>query len=805
MLKIKKIKVENFRGLRLPLEIEFLKGGNYTSAILYGRNGTGKSSIVDAWEWLNSFEIQQLSREGVTFLDFPHRASHGNNCYISVDFHHSSINNVKAQFNPKKISTPILSGQYEEFKSHSLYPNYLRYSDLQAFVYKTKAERYKFITKFFGLERFTILQDTIQTSYNRLSSSLKDNESTFELNKAEINKIIRLATIEEASIITYLNQIATRYNINTISQFKNSEEIKIALAKIISTNPVAKELSEWKSFQLRQNQFYPISNPNKSCQDLENTFSDLKRNEENIKQLILSDLYESALEVIPKLDDKNQCPVCDNKYNGDLLDFVKNKYDQLEALNKKKNEFETKKIALDQYFTGLAKKIGIIQAESSLPVNTKLKSFFEKIAIVNDSLQTIISTIKKQIKDLKKIEISSDPAILNISEIIKNQADDQKIVSEKINELSKDEKTKTLAQDFSNVDQIIKNFKYYSINKKKIEYLNGIIVNLNSLFTLLTTYIQTTVQTTFSAISNDVVDCFNELEATNPFIKNPQIKLITGKDKAVELEIEFVSEKIIPAFKILSESQVNSFGLAIFLSAVNNFNKDFKFFILDDVVNSFDCFKRPRVSQLIAKKFKDFQVLIMTHDQIFFDTIQRDFPTWQRYKFMSWDFTAGPRYRLSQNYIEEIKEYLDDDKPLTAGQTLGRYIEWTLGAINESMQTPIRYRIENVYTLAEFYDPLVNRFRDKLKQTGKQHKLKAAFDEFEQGTIFRNYCVHWKNESNSFTSPEIDTILKKWIEIEKMIYCNDCKSFVKFDNQTGTEYIKCNCGKIDLKAPDYYI
>jgi len=805
MLKIKKITIENFRGLRLPLSIDFFKGGNYTSAVLYGRNGTGKSSIVDAWEWLSSFEIQQLSREGVSFLDFPHKASGGNDCSISVDFHLTSNKNIKCVFNPKRISDPTISGEYDEFKQHCTYPNFLRYSDLQSFVYKTKAERYKFIAKYFGLEKFSILQDTIQTSINRLSSNLLSFERSLARDVESINRIVKLDTIDEVKIVHYLNTIGAKYGINKVSNFKNCGEIKTSLAKIISTNPVAKELADWKGFQLKQKQFYPISDPSDNCRKLESIFTDLKKDEENIKQLILSDLYERTVEIIPKLEEKNRCPVCDNLFGGDLLQHIRRKHTNLEALNKKRNEFEAQKEALEQYFSLLSRKIAATQSEGSLKIHTALKPFFDDLLKISETIPNIVLVLRRQLRELDKIEIGSDPAIISINNIIKNQQINERLVSDKILELSKDEKTKALAQDYSNLDQIINYYKSYVINRGKVAYLTDIVSNLNQLFALLTNYIQTKIQTTFSAISTDVVECFNELETSNPYIKNPQIKLTTGKDKAVELEIEFVSEKVSPAFKILSESQVNSFGLAIFLASVKNFNNEFKFFILDDVVNSFDSFKRPRVSQLIAKKFGDFQILIMTHDQIFFDTVQRDFPAWQRYKFTSWDFTTGPRFKLSKNYTEEIQEYLDEDKPLTAGQTLGRYLEWILGVLNENLQTPIRYKIENVFTLSEFYDPLLNRLKDKLKKSGKNHILKQAFDQLEQGTIFRNYCVHWKNEANPFTTSEIDTLFKKWIEIQQMIYCDSCKSFVKYENLAGSEYIKCNCGRIDLTADAYYI
>lgn len=805
MLKIKKITIENFRGLRLPIELDFFKAKTSTSVLIYGRNGTGKSSIVNAWEWFNNSEISSLSREGVSISDYPHKASAGNDCYISIDFDHSTIKTARATFNNKKITTPTITGEYDQFKTLSTYPNYLRYSDLQEFVYKTKAERYKYIAKFFGLEKFSLLQDTLQKAINKQALNLQQHQVRLNANVVDINTITGLTTVDENLVVSFLNDIGAKHSIPAIAQFIDADLIKSALEKIVQTNPVAKELAEWKGFQLKQNLFYPISTVKVNCLALEKVFADLKKDEESIKQLILSTLYELSIEIIPKLEDKSKCPVCDKIFEGDLLEHITDKHTLLDTLNKKKIEFETKKTLLEKQFEALSKKLVSIESESSLVVLSELSAFFDDLNKISFTLPTITSTLKKQLKELTEITISKDPAISIIDNIIMNEIASKKIVSDKINLLSKDEKTKTLAQDYTNINNIISSFKNYSINNGKVTYLTDINSKLLIFFSELTTYIQSTIQSTFNTISSDVVDYFNFLESSNPFIKNPELKLITGKDKAVELEIEFVSEKVTPAFKFLSESQVNSFGLAIFLAAVKHFNSDFKFFILDDVVNSFDSFKRPKVSQLIATRFKDFQTLMITHDQVFFDTVQRDFPNWQRYKFTSWDYTTGPRFRLAKNYSEEIQEYLDEDKPITAGQSLGRYLEWTFGVLNENLQTPIRYKIENTYTLSEFYEPLLKRFKDKLKSSGKQHKLIQNFDEFEQGTIFRNYCAHWKNEANQFTSIEIDSLFKKWLEIEEMIFCDDCKSFAKLDTSTGTEYVKCNCSKLDLKTDSNYL
>ena len=806
MLKIKKITIENFRGLRLPVTIDFVKNNKATSALIYGRNGTGKSSIVDAWEWLHKSYIENLSREGVLLTDLPHKASAGINSYISVDFQHTSINNATATFNPKKITTPTTTGEYNEFKALSTYPNYLRYTDLNDFICnKRKAARYEYIAKYFGLEKFSLLQDTLQATLNKQTINLQNLEAAFVTSSNTINAVTELTTDDEATVVKFINTIAAKHKIAAITTFKQAETVKTALQKIVQKNPITKELTEWKAFQLRQNQFYPITTAKVNCTALEKLFTDLKLNEESIKQLILSSLYEQSIEVISKLEDKSKCPVCDETFDGDLLQHISAKHNSLASLNKKKTEFDTKKSLLEKQFEGISRKIAAIEAESSSVVLVAFQTFFDDLTTINSTLPNLIATLKKQLKDLTTLSISNDRAIAKIDTIISNEAASKKLVADKIAALSKDEATKTLAQDYANTSNIIDNFKSHSINKEKVTYLKSITDNLQIFFNSLTTYIQTEIQNTFTDISTDVVDYFNVLENSNPDIKNPALKLITGKDKAVELEIEFVSEKIKPAFKFLSESQVNSFGLAFFLAAVKRFNIDFKFFILDDVVNSFDSFKRPRVAQLIASKFSDFQVLMITHDQIFFDTVQRNFPEWQRYKFTKWNYTTGPTCKPSKNYLEEIQSYIDDDNAITAGQTLGKYLEWIFGMLCENMQTPIPYRIENVYTLMDFYNPLAKRFREKLKLANSQHKLNGLFDEFEIGTIFRNYCVHWKNEANPFTTDEIDAIFKKWLEIEQIIFCTSCKSFVHFEKLNSIEYVRCDCGTTNLKEQSFYL
>lgn len=62
-MKIKKLYIESFRGIPKNLELDFLnRDGEATSAIIYGDNGTGKSSIVDAIEYNLQARIERETK-----------------------------------------------------------------------------------------------------------------------------------------------------------------------------------------------------------------------------------------------------------------------------------------------------------------------------------------------------------------------------------------------------------------------------------------------------------------------------------------------------------------------------------------------------------------------------------------------------------------------------------------------------------------------------------------------------------------------------------------------------------------------
>ena len=371
------------------------------------------------------------------------------------------------------------------------------------------------------------------------------------------------------------------------------------------------------------------------------------------------------------------------------------------------------------------------------------------------------------------------------------------IVAEtKIEKLSKDIAVKTLAQDYDKVKALYTGYSRYVLLKVKKEKYELAVSSIDKICIKYVDWMQAKMMSAFDIISSDVMIYFNELEKTASHISEHTIKLNTDKNKAVELEIKFNSEVISPVYKYLSESQINSFGMAIFLAAIKNFNSNFKFIILDDVINSFDAFKRPRIIELLQVHFKDYQFLILTHDTIWYERLLKGFQNWNKLRFESWNLNHGPKVALGKSSSEQIDEYLKSDNGVLAGQLLGRYLEFSMQDYNYNLEGMLKYKPDNQYVLNELLDAMLARVSKDLKT---KHILYEKLKNFAEDSMFRNYCAHYKSPEIEFTSEEIDIIFKKWSEIESIIRCEVCSTFVR---KSGDD-IYCQCRILNMKDTKY--
>lgn len=96
----------------------------------------------------------------------------------------------------------------------------------------------------------------------------------------------------------------------------------------------------------------------------------------------------------------------------------------------------------------------------------------------------------------------------------------------------------------------------------------------------------------------------------------------------------------------LSDSQIHSVALALRLAAIKQFNTLAPIVALDDIVTSYDADHRRAIAALIFEEFKNFQVIIATHDERFFKYLKDILgeSAWHFTQIIGLEPQRGPRF-----------------------------------------------------------------------------------------------------------------------------------------------------------------
>src|SRR2546428_11041676 len=123
-------------------------------------------------------------------------------------------------------------------------------------------------------------------------------------------------------------------------------------------------------------------------------------------------------------------------------------------------------------------------------------------------------------------------------------------------------------------------------------------------------------------------------------------------------------------------------------------NKQLGFLLPDDVINSFDIDHRGRLAELLADGFSDWQLIVLTHDQQFFEHLSRRAPSWRKLEFTSWTYASGPRTTQYEttNILRNALERLESGDVHGAAAKARRALEELLQEICEALWAPLPFR-----------------------------------------------------------------------------------------------------------------
>jgi hypothetical protein len=265
--------------------------------------------------------------------------------------------------------------------------------------------------------------------------------------------------------------------------------------------------------------------------------------------------------------------------------------------------------------------------------------------------------------------------------------------------------------------------------------------------------------------------------------------------KGVELAIEFYGSRQRPPHGVLSESHLNSLAIALFLAMAESFNEQLGFLLLDDVINSFDVEHRGRLAELLAEGFSDRQLIVLTHDQQFFEHLSRRAPSWRKLEFTSWSYASGPRttqYETS-SILAVARERLATGDIQGAASKARRGLEELLQETCEALWAPLPFRrgqANDKREVGELFKGLRRALKDRAKPMLDSLEPLLKNLEADVGATL-NVEVHAGRGRSGST--EVDAALTRIEALDREWSCPACKT--RIWHRGTPEAARCRCGK----------
>ena len=245
---------------------------------------------------------------------------------------------------------------------------------------------------------------------------------------------------------------------------------------------------------------------------------------------------------------------------------------------------------------------------------------------------------------------------------------------------------------------------------------------------------------------------------------------------------------------MLSESHLNSLGLALFLAMAETFNKQIGFLMLDDVITSLDREHRGRLAKLLVDKSQGIQFIVLTHDEHFFNQISVRAPNWIKTEFTSWSYGDGPRLirHSSDRLLDQANVALGKGDRIGAAQKGRRVLEEILQEACEALEAllPFRRGVKNNQREAQ---EVMNGLRRTLRSRSRSmhRNLKPLFQSLETDLqALLNVESHANQDATS--TQEIQDALTDISELRDRVTCCKCRTRIWHFGPPDSS--RCKCG-----------
>ncbi len=803
MNKINSINIAGIRGIKDPLILNLKK----KSILLYGDNGSGKSSITDAFEWFYYDRIGHLVSEetGATkgkgalrnlFLQSSEDA------FIKIEYSKPELSSQKIINSSLRIIQTNTSEEFNKLLIASQSENLiLRYKDLVTFIVATKKEKLDKLQDIIGFKRVGEIRDLLRKNAGRIARNIR--AAQYDNKKGVQQSLIIENFGQNITSAQHFFEVANELiePLKLKIKIKSYKNIKEVLKEIESKED--REIIEKINFhsKVNENLLEIIGNINSIDTDYEAYFdsvADLKREKENVEKLqILKLLIEGQRLLQTDIIKENYCPLCQQEKNkAELILDINQRIDEFEELKEEKEKAEQQAKDLLLKIQLNARVLNVLKSEKLVKKEENKK--------IEEQIIEIVSSLDKYNEELKK-NILSDDEILKSSDLILNEVKIQKIADDSKNiakNISEGQKKNSKLQIHTKLSLATQAYSQYNRIVKEEAILRKQQFTFDALFSDFIKRQEQALNIFLQIFSQDINDYYTTM---NPNEKVEDIKLVPLNDRNNELvgitiEYDFYDERKSPPIAYLSESHINCLGLSFYLASVKAFNKQNRFFILDDIISSFDRPHRTRFARLLTSKFNDYQILLLTHEREFYELISSVVKSkgWLLHD-LHWSKENGTVLKLSLiDYKNQIEKKIKNRNTNDLGNLIRKYLERQLKTIALRIEAKVAFRYNDINE-KRMVSELLDAAQSKLSKASNELKDLADIQKIKGMPMLLGNITSHDNEFQE----SIEDLEVMWEDVKNLIhyfFCSDCNKFISIKYYDSVEKkIRCRCGKLKYK------
>ncbi|QDZ00239.1 AAA family ATPase [Nitratireductor mangrovi] len=795
MTRLRQLHAARFRGARFELSLDFTK--HHKSIAIYGENASGKSTITDALEWFIMDRVGHLWREDCRHAALRHvHCDEQDGSSVTIQFDGKDRSGTKTLSADLKTSLACdgddFPGLVERLKDDRIF---LRHSQITRFLDSTKSDKRKAIASIIGYDEIIQFRDAIQQTRNALQRDPGYASAKGQMESLQ-GKMVDLVG-EVVSEFDRFHEIASErtkpYGLETA--INDAASYVAAIQELRSRAADPKKIQAAEKLKQLERHCSTLKTEIAEVQSALDAFAApyarLTEERANVRKLRIGDFLSRGKNVLEEgLFTDAQCPFCLTDYDLETLKVeVKARLLEIATLQQQHDAVKGAKERLLEAVATVGKHAGEVAKEfADIP---QFSTFLFELRAATDPLRTLYKQVRDRFETLDAYEPDEALAanLAALSDAVKSSAEQAK---EEAGKLELTEQEKSITELITTLQQLEQHLRDYRENHKKRSQYEQQILTLSAMFEAFIKVQNDALQDVLDTVSEDVGRFYGRLHPNESVDK---VRLRMVGEEGVEFEFSFHGKVTHPPHKYLSESHINSLGIVLFLSNARIFNKHARFMVLDDIVTSFDIRHRRRLLRLLKEEFADWQIILLTHEAIWFDLIKKEL--------------AESGWLFKEVLADNENGIMLDDSPATfraliekkrgkhdVTNDLRKLLESLLKQICHALQVRVAFRYNDVNE-KRMPDELLSQLRSTLKSKSRATSELPIFSDLAGSALIANVDSH--DNPDPISTEDVDVLFEDIEKLASLFICNVCAQPVRADAVIpGDKKIACRCGALKL-------